>query len=139
MSNFSDKTETDIINATLRNIAFPLPAAIYIALFTVAPGEGNSPINEAAYTGYGRKNADGAGLLGSGFSAPSNGVSSNLNELVFGANTDVGDAVITYMAILDSASGAANMLYWAALTAPKTLQTNDKIVFGAGSIQVTVD
>ena len=139
MSNFSDETEKDIINATLRNIAFPLPAAIYVALFTADPGEGNSPANEAAYTGYAREDADAGGALGSGFSAPSNGVSSNLNELTFGANQDVGDAVITHMAILDSAAGAANMLYWAALTAPKTLQQNDKIVFGAGSIQVTVD
>jgi len=139
MSNFSDTTETNIINATLRAIAYPLPSAIYIALFTAAPGEADSPSDEAAYTGYAREDADAGGALGSGFTSPTNGVSSNNNELVFGANQDVGDAVITHMAILDSASGPSNMLYWAELTAPKTLQQNDKIVFGAGSIQVTVD
>lgn len=139
MSNFSDEVEKDVVNATLRNIAYPLPAAHYVALFTAAPGEGNSPSNEAAYTGYARKDAAAGGALGSGFSAPSNGVTSNLNELVFGANADAGSVTITHMAIVDSASGACNVLYWAALTASKTLQQNDKIVFAAGSIQITVD
>ena len=40
-TSFSTWLETQLMNATLRNTAYSSPATVYIALFTVNPGEGD--------------------------------------------------------------------------------------------------
>ena len=141
MSNFSDYVENGILSRILKAsaVALPVPSALYVALFTADPGEDATINNEAAYPGYARQDSDGGGATGSGWSTPAGGVSSNLNSIEFPANGSATPVTITHMAIIDSASGTGNLYFVAPLTASKTLQQNDKVVFDVGNIAVTVD
>jgi len=139
MSEFSNYTEDNIIETTLRGVAFPVPASVYVALFTSDPGDNASgaEVDDDNWTTYARQDAADGGTISSGWSAASNGTSSNAKEITFPANN--GSAVtITHMALFDAATGG-NMLYHSALTASKTLQTSDVLSFAIGAISVTVD
>lgn len=139
MSKFSDYTEGNIIETTLRGAAFPVPAKGYIALFTADPTDANVTGNEvqlAAWAAYVRVDAALAGAIATGWSANANGVSSNAKVLTFPANNG-SSITITHMGIYDALTGG-NLLYHAPLAASKTLLTGDVLSFGIGSIVVTV-
>ena len=138
--NFSDYTETNIVQSTLRGVAFPVPSAVYVALFTADPTDANLTANEVKAVNlpaYLRQNAAGAGTIDTGWSAPANGASSNAKVLTFPANNGVAAITVTHMALYD-ASAVGNMLYSAPLVSPKTLQIGDVLSFGIGTLTVTV-
>lgn len=140
MSKFSNYTETNIIQATLRGIAFPIPAGVYVALFTADPTDANVTANEvqvASMPAYVRQNAAGAGTIDTGWTAPADGVSSNAKVITFPANNGAGAVAITHVGLYDSATGG-NLLYHAPLVTPKTLQVGDVLSFGIGTLTVTV-
>lgn len=140
MSKFSNYTETNIIETTLRGTAFPVPAGTYLALFTVDPTDANVSANEvqvAAWPAYTRQDCAAGGAMNTGWSAPSDGVTSNAKAVTFPANNGAGSVAVTHIGIYDAATGG-NLLYHAPLTASKTLQVGDVISFAIGSITVTV-
>jgi hypothetical protein len=140
-NNFSDYTETNIIQSTLRGVAFPVASAIYIALFTADPTDANITANEfkvANLPAYVRQNAAGAGTIDTGWAAPANGVSSNAKVVTFPANNGAAAITATHVGIYDAATGG-NLLYAAPLTSAKTLQIGDVLSFGIGTLTVTVD
>jgi hypothetical protein len=140
MSKFSNYTEGNIIETTLRGAAFPVPAAVYIALFTADPTDANVTANEvqlASWPAYVRKDAaDGAGIS-TGWSASADGVSSNAKVATFPANNGAGNVTVTHIGLYDASTGG-NLLYHSALTASKTLLPGDVISFSIGSLVVTV-
>lgn len=140
MSQFSNYTETNIIETTLRGAAFPVPSGIYVALFTADPTDANVTANEvqtAAWGAYARKDAADGGAISSGWTASSNGVSSNAKAITFAANNGAGQVVVTHIGLYDAATGG-NLLYHAPLVSSKTLLVGDVLSFGIGSITVTV-
>lgn len=140
MSKFSNYTESNIIETTLRGAAFPVPAGSYLALFTSDPTDANVTANEAqvgAWPAYVRQDCAAGNAINTGWSAPSDGVTSNAKALTFPANNGAGAVTITHIGIYDAASGG-NLLYHAPLTASKTLQVGDVISFAIGSVTVTV-
>lgn len=141
MSKFSNYTETNIIETTLRGAPFPVPAGVYVALFTADPTDANVTANEVqvgAWPAYERKDcADGA-AISTGWTATANGVSSNAKVITFPANNGSGNVTLTHIGLYDAASGG-NLLYHAPLVSSKTLLPGDVISFGIGSITVTVD
>lgn len=111
------------VNAALRNVAFVPPPIVFLALYTAAPGPGGGG-TELAGGGYGRQPIV--------FAPPSNGSSSNVSDIVFPvALTDWG--TITSYGIFDAASGG-NLLYFANLSAPRTILTNDQVKLPAGQL-----
>lgn len=140
-NNFSDYTETNIIQTTLRGVAFPVPAGVFAAMFTADPTDANVAANEvqvAAMPAYARQNAAGAGTIDTGWSAPANGVSSNAKVITFAANNGAAAITVTHIGLYDAANGG-NLLYGAQLAAPKTLQPGDVLSFGIGTLVITVD
>lgn len=140
MSKFSNYTEGNIIETTLRGSAFPVPAAVYVALFTADPTDADVTANEvqvAAWPSYVRKDAAVGGAISSGWTANSNGVSSNAKVVTFPANDGAGAVTATHVGLYDAASGG-NLLYHAPLVASKTLQPGDVLSFAIGSLTVTV-
>lgn len=140
MSKFSNYSEANIIETTLRGAAFPVPAGTFLALFTADPTDANITANEvgiAALPAYVRQDCAAGGLIATGWTAPSDGVSSNAKALTFPANNGAGAVTVTHIGLYDAASGG-NLLYHAPLTASKTLQVGDVISFAIGSITVTV-
>lgn len=140
MSKFSNYTETNIIATTLRGTSFPVPAGVYVALFTADPTDANVTANEVqtgSWPAYVRKDAADGAAISTGWTAPADGVSSNAKVITFPANNGAGSVTVTHIGLYDAASGG-NLLYHAPLTASKTLLVGDVLSFGIGAITVTV-
>lgn len=139
MSQFSDYLEQNIIQTTLRGQAMPVPTGTFVALFTSDPTDSGSgdEVDTAAWPAYERQDAAQGGSVDSGWTSPSDGVTSNAKALTFPANDGAGAVVVTHIGVYDAATGG-NLLYHAPLTSSKTLQVGDVISFAVGSITVTV-
>lgn len=140
MSKFSDYTETNILQATLRGVAFPVPTGVFVGMFTADPTDANlvaGEVQAGAMPAYARQNAAGTGTIDTGWSAPANGVSSNAKAITFAPNNGAGAIVVTHIGIYDALNGG-NLLYHAPLVSPKTLQPGDVLSFGVGTLTITV-
>ena len=140
MSKFSNYTEANIIEPTLRGTAFPVPAGTYLALFTADSTDANTTANEvqtSAWAAYVRQDCAAGSAINTGWGAPSDGVTSNAKALTFPANNGAGAVTVTHIGVYDASTGG-NLLYHAPLTASKTLQVGDVISFAIGSVTVTV-
>lgn len=136
MSAASNYTETNVINALLRGVAFPLPAKTYLSLHTANPGEaGGNEVTAAAWPSYVRKDAEAGGAIGTGWAPPVDGVSTNANQVLYPSNNGASAITITHFAVYDAPTGG-NMLCYAALNTPRALQPGDVFVFDVGSLTI---
>ncbi len=130
-------TEADFIAYTFNATAFSWNAAaiLYVALHTADPGEaGTQTTSEADYTGYARVavTRNGAGWSVSGNTA-SNAAEVTFPECTGGANT------ITHVSVGLASSGASQILYKGALTAPLEVSNLITPRFPVGTLQVSED
>ena len=108
-------------------------ASQYLALFTADPGEPASLAAEADYTGYARVTLTKASAWtdnGSSFA--------NAALIQFGACT-LGTNAITHFAIVDTASGAVNMMISGALSSTLNVSAGIQPQFAAGALTVSAD
>lgn len=120
--------EAQLLNHVLRATPYSSPSAVYVALFTVAPTEsgGGTEVSGGSYV---RQPVT--------FTSPAPDTVSNTADVTFPiATADWGD--IEAFALLDQPS-SGNMLYFADLTAPKTINTSDQFRFPAGQLVVQED
>jgi hypothetical protein len=145
MGSKSDYLENKFLDWLLRGQTFTAPTTTYIGLFTANPTDAAGG-TEVAGGSYARvavtsslANWDGTQSTGStAASSGTGGQTSNNNAITFPAPT-ANWGVITGMAIFDAAT-AGNMLYWAALTASKTVNSGDAAPsFPAASLTITED
>ncbi|RLP97309.1 hypothetical protein QT235_03135 [Geobacillus stearothermophilus] len=127
MSAISNYLENALINAVLRNIPYTSPAAVYLALYTSDPTDANTG-TEVTGGSYQRQQIT--------FGAPNNGMVSNSNEILFPVAT-ANWGTVTHIGILDAATGG-NLLFYGAVTTPKTISTNDQLKINAGDISITL-
>ena len=120
--------ETQLLNHVLRNTAYSAPTIVYAALFTSAPDETGAG-TEVSGGSYARQAVT--------FSAPAPDSVSNTADVTFPVATADWGTVVAF-AIYDAAS-AGNMLYYANLTASRTILTSDQFRFPAGQLIVTED
>lgn len=140
MSKFSDYSEANIIQSTLRGLPFPVPSGIYIALYTADPTDANITAGElatSAMPAYMRVDAASGAAIATGWSAPANGVTSNAKVITFAANNGPAAVTVTHIGIYDAATGG-NLLYHSPLVSPKTLQQGDVLSFGIGTLTITI-
>lgn len=134
----SSYTRDNVLKSLLRGTTFPLPSGTYISLHTADPGTtGANEVTVGAWPAYVRRHAENGGAIGSGWTAPSAGVSSNTNQITFPANNGGGSVTVTHFAVWDTLSGG-NCLDSAALTTSRTLAPGDILVFDVGTLTQTV-
>ncbi len=134
----STYTANNILQALLRGVALPLPAGTYVSLHTADPGlTGASEVTTGAWPAYVRRKAEAAGSIGSGWTTPTTGSSTNLNQLTYPTQNGAAPVTVTHFAIWDALSGG-NCINSAALTTPRVLDVGDIIVLDNGSLVVTV-
>lgn len=141
MSKFSNYTEENVIQSTLRGAAFPVPSGIYLALFTADPTDANVNANEvstASLPAYVRQDTAAGGAISSGWTSPANGVSSNAKAITFPANNGTATVTATHLGLYDAITGG-NLLYHSSLVLPKSLLVGDVVSFGIGAISITLD
>jgi hypothetical protein len=138
MAGASTYTKNNILKALLQGTTFPLPTGTYISLHTADPGAtGANEVTTGAMPAYVRRKAEGAGALGTGWSTPTTGVSTNANQLTFPSNNGAGVVTVTHFAIWDALT-AGNCLESAALSTSRALSVGDILVFDIASLSVTV-
>lgn len=117
------------LNAALRGTNFTAPTSVYVALYTSDPTAADTG-QEVTGGAYARQAVT--------FSAPTTGsnlaTTSNTADVNFAiATTDWG--LVTHIGLRSAATGG-NLLYHGPVTAPRTILTNDRARFLAGSIVV---
>jgi hypothetical protein len=140
MSKFSNYTEANIIETTLRGAAFPVPAGIYLALATADITDANTTASEvqtSAWPAYARQDAAAGAAISTGWAAPADGVSTNAKVLTYAANNGAASVTVTHIGIYDALTGG-NLLYHAPLVSSKTLLVGDVLSFGIAALTVTV-
>lgn len=145
MGSKTNYFENKLIDFVFRAQVFVPPATLYIALFTVAPDDasGGTEVAGGSYARVGvtASLANFAGTQGAGtttVSSGTGGATSNNGTITFPAPTANWGSVVA-MGIMDAASGG-NMLYWSALSTPKTVNNGDAApVFSAASLTISED
>lgn len=134
--SFSNAAETAILNQIFIGTALPWDANtnLWIALHTADPGEaGTALTSEASYGGYARIVLTRA----TDFTVSGNQISNaNLEQFaqcISGSNT------ITHASIVDSASGAGNIIIKAPLNTSIPVSTGIQPQFAANALVFTLD
>lgn len=123
----SDYLRNKLIDGTLRNTQYTVPATVYVALYTSDPTVNDVGV-EVSGGGYARQSC--------AFSAPSAGVSTNSADITFPVATS-SYGTVTHFGIRD-ASTAGNLLYFAPLSASKTVSTDNQLLIKAGQLSVAM-
>lgn len=133
--SLSNTSEADALDMFLRGLdpSYRAGATQYVALFTADPGEAASLASEATYTGYARV-AITKSSAWTGTSSPF----TNTNLIQFGQCT-AGTNTITHFAIVDTASGAVNMMISGALSASLAVSSGIQPQFASGALSVSAD
>lgn len=128
MTAMTNYLEDNLLNHSLRNVAFTSPASVHAALFTAAPGEGGGG-TEVSGGSYARQAVT--------FGAPSANTTSNSADVTYPtATADWG--TVTHVAIFDAASGG-NMLFYGTLSQSKVVNTGDTFRFLSGNLSVSMN
>ena len=132
----TDYLEDKFIDHLFRGTPYTAPTTLYVALYTAAPDDtgGGTEVSGGGYARVGVANSDTewAATVGG------NATTSNLNDITFPAPTaDWGQ--VTHFGIFDAATGG-NLLVYAALTTPKTINNGDPAPkFAAGALTYQED
>jgi len=129
MGSLSNYLEGKVIDHLLRNQAYTPATTLYLALYTVTPGDagGGTEVTGGAYA------RQSVALNASG----GVGVTANTSDITFPqASADWGELVA--VGIFDDIS-AGNLLAWGALSPFKTVNSGDTFKVLAGDLDITVD
>jgi len=128
MTAFSDYLENELLDGTLRNLAYTPVATVYVGLHTTAPLD-NDTGTEVATGSYARTAVT--------FAAPVAGSTSN-DALVTFPTATASWGIVTHFGIYDAAA-AGNLLYWGPLTISKTVDNGDIFTYPIGNLTVSLD
>lgn len=140
----SDYTEINVLNSTLRGVAYPTATGTYVGLHTAIPPEPNgitTEVQTTAWPSYGRAHAEQGGAIGTGWSAPAEDtplkVSKNTKILAFPSNNGAGTISVTHFSVWDAPTGG-NMLCFGALGTTVNIGVGINLVLDANSLSVTM-
>lgn len=145
MSALSDYLENKIIDWLLRAQSFTPPATVYVALLTAAPSDtgGGTEVAGGSYARVAVSSAlanwAGTQSAGSTIASSGTGGTTSNNGAVTFPTPSANWGSVTHVAIYD-ASTSGNLLMWAALTTPKTVNNGDPAPsFAAGALTFQID
>lgn len=134
MSAASNYLENKVLDHVLTATAYTQPSTRYLALFTNTSGnaannlESGTLTDEVSGGSYGRKTIT--------FNAASGGSSTSAATVTFDAAT-ANWGSITHVAVMDAAT-TGNVLFWGAVTTPKTIEIGDTFQVSAGNLTITL-
>jgi hypothetical protein len=129
MGSLCNFAENEVLDHILKVGAYSPPATVYLALFTVDPGETGTLTNEATYTGYARKAIP---FGAAGTRAIAQNAQVDFDPCTGGNNT------ISHWGLMDGdVEGAGNMLAYGAFTTPKAVSSGYTPYVASGEIQIS--
>jgi hypothetical protein len=132
MGAMSDYLENKLIDHVFRAVSYTAPSAIYVGLFTTAPNDANSGGVEVSGGSYARVNlapsttnwaATNGATTTTNPSSGTSGTTSNNSAITFAAPTANWGTIVA-VGVYD-ASTSGNLLFYANLTASKTVNNGD--------------
>jgi len=128
--------ENSILNTVFRGVAFPtLPASMYIAAYSVIPGEDGTGGTEITGAGYARVAVSRAAGSWKDPSTATQGQVDNTAEIAFPVATGDYPAAVVAVGVLDDPT-AGNLWYRGNLTASRTILTGGQLKFNANQLVV---
>lgn len=133
--SLSNTTENAVLKMFLQGTdpSYRAGATQYLALFTADPGETASLAAEADYTGYARVALTKASAWTDGGSTFTNAA-----LIQFGACT-AGNNTISHFALVDTSSGAVNMMISGALSGNLAVSSGIQPQFAIGALSIGAD
>ena len=128
MAAASDYLELKILEHTLGITSFTAPSTTYLALFTSDPTDAGTG-TEVSGGSYARQSIS--------WNTPASGATTNSADVTFPQATG-NYGTVTHIGIFD-ASSAGNLLYHGALSASKSVETNDTFIVESGDLSVSLD
>lgn len=124
--NLSDYLENKLIDHFVGTTTYTKPAAVYVALYTVAPTDagGGTQVTGGSYA---RQVAT--------FTAAASGATSNNANIDF---TGMPAATVVAIGIFDALT-AGNLLLWGTLTTNKTTDAGDTLRIATGDLDISID
>lgn len=135
----TDYMEKKILDYIFRNASMGLDGTnLWVGLFpTATPPSDSAAGTEVSGGSYARKAVARTGAGWNAATGASPALTDNTATITF--DTATGSwGTITHFGIFDAAT-AGNLLYWADLTASKTVASGDTASFAAGALDVTQD
>lgn len=134
MSQMSNYLEVELRKHLFRTGSFTKPTALYVSLHTGSVQEDGSGA-EVSAGNYARQNLP---PLDANWSAASgtDGITKNLAEIAFPVASVAYGAPVIDFGIWDAESGG-NLLCYATLTDPKTVNVGDQLKFPINSLTIT--
>lgn len=130
----SDYLELKVLDHLLGGPDYARPATVYIALFTSAPTDAAGSGTEVSGGSYARAAVTNNST---NWPAASSGVKSNGTAITF-AQASGAWGTVTHFAVFDALS-SGNMLFWGALTTPRTIVSGDTFSFGISQLVFAED
>lgn len=124
--NLSNYLEDKLIDHFLGTTTFTKPAAVYVALYTVAPTDagGGTQVTGGSYA---RQAAT--------FTASAGGATSNNSNIDF---VNMPAATVVAIGIFDAIT-SGNLLLWGTLTTNKTTDAGDTLRIATGDLDISID
>jgi hypothetical protein len=130
--SFADYLEDELLDHVFGGSDYTRPATVYIALYTVAPGDAGGG-TECAAADYARLSITNNAT---NFPASSGGAKANGTEFAWSAATNDWGTIVAF-GIFDAVSGG-NLLCWADLSASKAVGVGDTAKFPIGDLDITL-
>ena len=130
MAAMSNYLENKVLDYVLRDQADWAPTAVYLSLHTANPDEDGSG-TEVSGGSYARQ------AITFNAAHATNGTIDNSSEETF---TNMPGVAVTHIGIWDSvdSSGSNNLLFYGAVSSPKTVTAGDTITLAAGALDITL-
>lgn len=138
----SDFLENKIIDQIFRGQSAPTTTTLHVGLLTSAPSDsgGGTEVSGGSYARVAVTSslANWSGTQSAGSTTASSGTggqTSNNTGITF-PTPSAGWGNVTHFGIYDAPTGG-NLLFWGALTIPKTINQSDTVTFPAASLSIT--
>jgi len=136
MSAASDYLENELLDHALATGSFTAPTDVYVGLFTSADSTGATAANLEAGTLTNEVSGNGYSRQSATFGAASGGSASNSANITFTASGG-NWGTITHVAVHDLSS-AGNVLFYGALTTPKTIEDGDSFQIATSNLTISL-
>lgn len=138
MSAASNYLEDKVLDHVLRNTAYTQPSGLYLALFNNTSGNAATNLEAGTLTDEVTTSGSAYTRKAVTFAAASSGTAASSATVTFDAATASWGS-ITHIAIMDGSTvGSDNVLFWGAVTTPKTIDTGDTFQVTSGNLTVSL-
>lgn len=141
MTAISNYLEDALLNHIFRTATFSKPSLVAVALTTATPTDTHTGATMTEVTnafGYARVNL-GAPVDGDWTLVSGTGID-NAADITFPTASGGNWGTITAVTLLDNTThGAGNILFWGALTTPKTVNDGDTFKFSTGDLDIQLN